>query len=440
MRIYIILEFKPVSSLFYILYGLGSNYLAMKAIKAEPREHRHEYQHRNGAAPPPPPGQKSAFYKLRSLAIIFKLRKVPRAQLKSMCKTLGVDYCELVCDMPVRWNSSDTMVSAGLQMELPLDHVLRGQKWDQSVRDNLTLDRDDWNTLRQMAIFFNIFTQPTIASQADQYPTLHNAIPDYLLILRQLNVFQLQVEEPILQIAAAAAYKVMKDYYEKSMRTRHSFVALICDPRFKMASLAFLFDAEGGDNSPSYRLAKAHFENVYSSYQKRARGIAEWKRQERENAAEDAERNVEIPAAGQEAWRTDPFDGWDAHRIQGNLAVERGPLEEIERWNAEGTIPRKSTPEQQRVYLQSRAYDFPIITAMARDFLAIPATSAPSERVFSMAGNLLSKKRTRISSENVRIVLCLRSWGLLVDADDEDEIRISEEGEIIRDFEVVDLE
>ncbi|PMD40291.1 hypothetical protein L207DRAFT_399823, partial [Hyaloscypha variabilis F] len=53
---------------------------------------------------------------------------------------------------------------------------------------------------------------------------------------------------------------------------------------------------------------------------------------------------------------------------------------------------------------------FPIITQIARDYLAIPATSTPSERVFSMAGNLVSKKRTRISSENVRYVLCLRSW------------------------------
>ena len=64
---------------------------------------------------------------------------------------------------------------------------------------------------------------------------------------------------------------------------------------------------------------------------------------------------------------------------------------------------------------------------MARDYHAIPATSAPSERVFSMAGNLVSKKRTRISSENVRYVLCLRSWGILKDDDDKEEIIISED-------------
>jgi hypothetical protein len=45
-----------------------------------------------------------------------------------------------------------------------------------------------------------------------------------------------------------------------------------------------------------------------------------------------------------------------------------------------------------------------------------------------MAGNLISKKRTRISSENVRYVLFLRSWGMLDSNDNKDEIIISKDG------------
>ena len=65
---------------------------------------------------------------------------------------------------------------------------------------------------------------------------------------------------------------------------------------------------------------------------------------------------------------------------------------------------------------------------MARDYYAIPATSAPSKRVFSIAGNLILKKRTRILSENVRYMLYLRSWGILDPNNNKDEIIISEDG------------
>jgi hypothetical protein len=82
-------------------------------------------------------------------------------------------------------------------------------------------------------------------------------------------------------------------------------------------------------------------------------------------------------------------------------------------------------------WMLSREHEYPIICQMARDYLAIPATSAPSERVFSAAGNLITKKRTIISSENVRYVLCLRSWGLLINDDEYEDIQFDEDGRII---------
>jgi hypothetical protein len=52
----------------------------------------------------------------------------------------------------------------------------------------------------------------------------------------------------------------------------------------------------------------------------------------------------------------------------------------------------ESTPEQQRASMCSKIYDFPIVCQMVRDYCATPETSAPSERVFSIAGNLISKE------------------------------------------------
>ena len=51
---------------------------------------------------------------------------------------------------------------------------------------------------------------------------------------------------------------------------------------------------------------------------------------------------------------------------------------------------------------------FPHLSILARKYLAIPASSVPSERVFSLAGNLVSKKRARMSPSNVDMFIFLR--------------------------------
>jgi hypothetical protein len=43
-----------------------------------------------------------------------------------------------------------------------------------------------------------------------------------------------------------------------------------------------------------------------------------------------------------------------------------------------------------------------------KQILAIPAMSAPSERVFSSAANIVDKKRVRLKPENVDLLVFLR--------------------------------
>ena len=54
--------------------------------------------------------------------------------------------------------------------------------------------------------------------------------------------------------------------------------------------------------------------------------------------------------------------------------------------------------------------------------MGVPATSAPSERLFSAGGDITTKKRNRLGGKNTRDLLYLRSWGVIPEDDDEDEI------------------
>jgi hypothetical protein len=47
---------------------------------------------------------------------------------------------------------------------------------------------------------------------------------------------------------------------------------------------------------------------------------------------------------------------------------------------------------------------------MARDYLAIQASSVASERAFSSDGNMITDTRCRLVPKTIRVAQCLRSW------------------------------
>lgn len=80
---------------------------------------------------------------------------------------------------------------------------------------------------------------------------------------------------------------------------------------------------------------------------------------------------------------------------------------EISRYLAEVTEPRQTEP---LAYWKARTVVYPGLANMAMSFLAIPATSSPSEGVFSKTKNILGPQRASLSSMNVEVLLCLKDW------------------------------
>ena len=53
---------------------------------------------------------------------------------------------------------------------------------------------------------------------------------------------------------------------------------------------------------------------------------------------------------------------------------------------------------------------YPILQKIAKDYLAIPATSVQSERENSRARYVVTDQRNRLSNTCVQATLCLKSW------------------------------
>ena len=77
---------------------------------------------------------------------------------------------------------------------------------------------------------------------------------------------------------------------------------------------------------------------------------------------------------------------------------------EIDQYTAMQPIDPSENPLE---WWASRSSTLPKLASVARKYLAIPATSVPCERLFSVSGNIMNKRRTRLSSTTFgKIVFC----------------------------------
>ncbi|KAL2937351.1 putative AC9 transposase, partial [Bienertia sinuspersici] len=72
---------------------------------------------------------------------------------------------------------------------------------------------------------------------------------------------------------------------------------------------------------------------------------------------------------------------------------------------------------------------FPVLARIARDILAIPASTIASESAFSAGKRVLDEKRYRLSFESIEMSVCKKDWdqaekgtqGLKEEEEDEDD-------------------
>ena len=54
---------------------------------------------------------------------------------------------------------------------------------------------------------------------------------------------------------------------------------------------------------------------------------------------------------------------------------------------------------------KENADSYPIFSLVAKQYLGIPSTSVPCERVFSTSGNVITKKRAALTPENAEMLV-----------------------------------
>lgn len=327
--------------------------------------------------------------KLRRL--VTKARSTPqrRNEFRRQCELSGTAEKEAIRDVRTRWNSTHAMIKRACELRGPLSNLAETDSELCAPSD------EEWELLKVVAQLLSIFEEAAQSLCAANYPTLNEAVPTYNCLFDELEGFLGMRNEDddgkanaaviggcspanrdALRNAIQAAHAKLRTYYGKTYPRMYA-IAVILDPRFKLDYY------EEHDWEPT---------EISDARDALVRAVEEYRTvSPQPDQAGGAARLGRI--------EEQKFRGLKRRRVQKES--------EVERYLAAPTV---DAGEDILKWWSRHSDIYPSLARLARDYLAIPATSAPVERVFSGGADLVTDKRGSLSKDTIEACVCLGSW------------------------------
>ncbi|KAK0142439.1 Zinc finger BED domain-containing protein 1 [Merluccius polli] len=292
----------------------------------------------------------TALAKCRKIVGHFKHSPASTEELHQQQTALGQAREPLVQDISTRWNSTLSMISRYLRNQEAVNATLARQKHNLATLTNLE----------------NV----TELLGGDTYVSCSVVLPALCHLNRVMNPTD---EDPGYMIKFKATFSKDLDTRMATINNRWLKVATALDPRFK---------------------------DLKSIHKNERNEVWTW---------------IEEMLRGSEAGPAAPQPTEDEPAAKKSLLLlcssdsdsdkeELGPLAH---YKAEPCIGMHECPLE---WWAAHAGAYGQLSSLARKYLATPATSVPCERLFSLAGNIIQKKRAALHSDNVNKLVCLSNW------------------------------
>ncbi|CAG8743306.1 15304_t:CDS:2 [Rhizophagus irregularis] len=321
--------------------------------------------------------------KIRNLIVKSRSLSQRRKKFSEISKLNGVDDLLPILDVPTRWNSTYDMVKRALDLKVVFDKIILANEF--SDLNSIKLSQSDWTSLENIAAFLRCFAKLSTEMCASTYPTISAVYPMYNLLMGHAEKKMNKDKTPNnIALAANAAWNKLYEYYNKASEETH-YIATILDPRWKIKYFKDWEDEENGDENMYYKNAKKIFTRKFDEYRSIYYPVSGMLNNSSGENEDSEDSLFPVPK------RFRNNNGHDELNSYFNSTPEPGTINVLEWW-------------------KSHKSNYPTLVKMARNYLAIPATSAPVERLFSESGNLITPERNRLRSDIIHAIMCLKSW------------------------------
>ena len=290
-------------------------------------------------------------------------------ELKELPADQGEKKLKLVQEVRTRWNSTYKMLS---RYSLIYRHVNRVLS-DHSKLNLITTD-DEIKDIQESIEALVPFEEATIEMSAEKVATIAKVIP----LVRGLK------ELTRASSHSELGQKLLEHLNKRFMRTEENFIwatATFLDPRFKHHDFAT-------------KEAVATTKEMIMS-------------QILPTPAAESTTDADIPPP---AKKSKVLKIWESHDARVEMIQKSSVLPsvrpnlEMSKYEKETVLDRGRDP---LMWWKTEGSLMPELQKLAKKYLCCPATSTPSERLFSKAGELINQRRANLSDKNVNMVLFL---------------------------------
>lgn len=339
---------------------------------------------------------------------------------------------KLIRDNTTRWLSTWKMIDRFLYFQNIVNTILEEanyrSKGDTSIYkiDTFIISDKQWEYLAIIRDILKIFRKPTIKCQATKYSMISYSIITVWKLRTSLANYifdkELNLKEtyPLIYKGLGEALTKLNTYYPLYSKESNDFnrlkdlyIATILDPRYKLYIIRKV-----SSNEELIDKVTLYFNEVYKKYK------LNLTRRNNTSNIDTIDNSNSIPSSSNilgtsfisinSQKQSKDSDSDDSLYIDNDK--ETININEVDTYLEERRSSRKTKIDE---YWRLSKDKYPILFLIAKDYLAIPPTSVPSESTFSKVGDIVTKKRNRLLPDTIKKLIILKCLGIAIDEEDE---------------------
>jgi uncharacterized C2H2 Zn-finger protein len=315
----------------------------------------------------------------------------------------GKDFVKPMLDVKTRWNSTADMIIRAFRLRDGLSITMESLFHEANAKKRrkvkgkgrsvivaemeeeesfVQITEEHWKNLSDILHVLEPLKKATELLSGDSYPSLNMVVPCYVMLMNHLERLSscndvgrsIYTESDFKVDASKAALMKLNTYYDVSSEL--CTIATVLDPRHKLDF--YKSDQKtSADNPEEIRsYVKSFYNRDYAS-------------------GTSSNPSPEKPSLLAELFKQSTTHYTEQSEFDVYLS------EPVARHHSKFNVLD---------YWKINSDRFPNLSRMARDYLAVPGTSTPSERAFSGGRQLITDFRCRLKGETITACMLLKSW------------------------------